>query len=134
MTDPILISDGTATLTLPGDLLWTDENSWHPVEQATERTITGALIVSVAARAKGRPITLAPEDDGSAWMTRSTLEALRNLAAAPGKVMTLTLRGVSYSVMFRHHDGAAVDASPVVHFSDVEPGDYYRATLRLMEV
>lgn len=130
----ITLSDGTATVTLHPDLYWEDENSWHPVEQTVERTITGALIVNVAERIGGRPITLQPQDDESAWHPRSTVEQLRNWAAVPAKELVLTLRSTPRTVIFRHHDGNAIDAEPVVHFSDVEAGDYYRCTIRLMEV
>lgn len=130
----ITLSDGTTTLTLHPDLLWSDENNWHPVEQTVQRTITGAVIVSVGARIKGRSITLQPEDQSSAWMSRTTIEALRNWAAVPGKQMTLTLRGIAYSVIFRHHDGQAVDATPIIHYNDVEASDWYSITLRFMEV
>lgn len=130
----ITLSDGTTTLTLHPDLLWPDENNWHPVEQTVQRTITGAVIVSVGARIKGRSITLQPEDQSSAWMSRTTIEALRNWAAVPGKQMTLTLRGIAYSVIFRHHDGQAVDATPIIHYNDVEASDWYSITLRFMEV
>jgi hypothetical protein len=130
----ITLSDGTTTVTLHPDLYWEDENSWHPVEQTVERTITGALIVNVAARIGGRPITLQPQDDKSAWHPRSTVEQLRNWAAVPAKELVLTLRSTPRTVIFRHHDGNAIDAEPVVHFSDVEAGDYYRCTIRLMEV
>jgi hypothetical protein len=130
----ISLNDGTTTITLPSDLYWEDEASWAPVEQSIERTITGALIVNVASRSGGRLITLKPEDEGSAWVTRSVLEQLRNWAAVPGKTATLTLRGTTRSVMFRHHDGSALEASPVVHFNDVDSGDYYRCTIRLMEL
>lgn len=130
----ITLADNTLTVTLNADLYWTDENGWHPVQQSAERTITGALIVSVSSLVGGRPITLEPQDDSSGWMTRETVEQLRNWAAVPAKTMTLTIRGVPRTVMFRHQDGQAVDAEPVVHFSDVLPGDYYRCTLRLMEV
>lgn len=130
----ITLSDGTTTVTLHPDLYWEDENSWHPVEQTVERTITGALIVNVAERIGGRPITLQPQDDESAWHPRSTVEQLRNWAAVPAKELVLTLRSTPRTVIFRHHDGNAIDAEPVVHFSDVEAGDYYRCTIRLMEV
>lgn len=130
----ITLADGTSTITLHPDLLWADENDWHPVEQTVERSVTGSLIVQVASRTNGRPITLQPEDEGSAWMTQATLDSLRNWAAVPGKVMTLTMRGIARQVMFRHQDGAAVPATPVVHYSDVLSADYYRVTLRLMEV
>lgn len=130
----ITLSDGTTTVNLNPDLYWSDEFTWHPVEQTVERTITGALIVSVATLQGGRPVTLEPEDDSSGWMTHSIVEQLRNWAAVPGKQLTLTLRGTSRSVIFRHHEGGAFDAEPVVHFSDVDSADYYRCTIRLMEV
>ena len=129
----ISLTDGTTTVALHPDLFWSDEQ-WLPVQQSVERTITGALIVDVAAMVGGRPITLQPEDDGSAWMSRAVVDQLRNLAAVPGKTMTLTLRGSDRTVMFRHHDGGAFEATPVVHFNDVDSADNYRVTLRLMEI
>lgn len=130
----ITLSDGTTTLPLDSDLYWADENSWAPVGQTAQRTITGALIVSASQRVGGRPITLQPVDENSAWMTRATVEQLRNWAAVPGKQLTLTLRGVARTVVFRHHEGNAIEDSPVMHYSDVQPGDYYRVVLRLMEI
>lgn len=130
----IILSDDTTDIELHPDLLWSDEFNWQPVEQATERTITGALIVMPAQRIGGRPITLEPEDDRSAWMTRATIEQLRNWAAEAGKQLVLTLRGSTRDVVFRHHDGAGLEARPVVHFSDMDSGDFYLATLRLMEI
>lgn len=130
----IVLHDGTTGITLNPDLFWTDENDWHPVEQTTERTITGALVVQASSRINGRPITLEPEDENSGWMNRTTINALRNWAAVPGKVMTLTIHDTDRTVMFRHQDGEGVSARPVVHYSDVVAGDYYRCTLRFMEV
>jgi len=130
----ITLTVDTTTVTLNPDLFWEDENNWHPVEQTAERTLTGDLIVQVAERTAGRPITLRPEDDSSGATSLTDLSQLRNWAAVPGQVMTLTLRGVSRSVMFRHHDGAAIEARPWVHRSDVQAGDWYMATVRLMEM
>lgn len=122
------------TVELSPDLFWSDEFNWHPVQQATERSITGALIVMPAQMVGGRPITLEPESDDSAWMTRADIEQLRNWAAEPGLILTLTLRGTTRDVAFRHQDGAALEAKPVVHFSDIGSTDFYLATLRLMEI
>lgn len=132
----ITLTVSPTTVTLNPDLYWSDEHNWHPVEQNVERSITGALIVQSAAKlnGSGRPITLAPIDDASAWMTRATLLQLRNWAAVPGQVMTLTLRGESHQVIFRHHDGAAIEAEPIVHFDSVTNDDFYKVTLRLMVV
>lgn len=129
----ITLSDGTTTITLHPDLFWSDENNWNPVEQTVDRTITGAMVIMAALRVAGRPITLEPEDDSTAWMLRSQVDALRNWAAVPGKEMTLTLRGVDRTVIFRHQDGG-FEARPVIHYNDVVPGDFYLCTVRLMEI
>ena len=130
----ITLAYQATTLTLDPDLKWSDEHQWHPVEQTSQRTITGALIVSTAARIGGRPITLQPDDDSSAWMPRSMIDTLRSWAAVPGRQMTLTLRGTPHTVIFRHHDGIAVEASPIVFYSDEDGSDWYKATLRFMEI
>lgn len=129
----ITLSDGVDTVTLHPDLYWSDEMNWQPVEQSVQRTLTGALIISVATRVAGRPITLEPEDDGSAWMSRATVDALRNWAAEPGKEMTLTLRSESFTVVFRHQDGG-LEPTPVLHRSDVQDADFYKCVVRLMEI
>lgn len=129
----ITLAVGATSVALDPDLLWTDENSWHPVEQSVERTITGAQIISVAARLGGRPITLQPEDDSSAWMTAAEVAQLKAWAATAGQEMQLTLRGVARAVIFRHQD-TPLEAVPVVHYSDVQGADWYRVTLRFMEI
>lgn len=130
----ITLSYLTTTLALPEDLYWSDENDWHPVEQSVQRTITGSLIVNAATRTGGRPITLQPLDESSAWMYRELLDTLRSWGAVAGRTMTLTLRGVSRSVIFRHQDGAAIEALPIIHYNDVNSADFYLTTLRFQEV
>lgn len=126
-----LAYDGT-TINLDADYYWPDEN-WLPIEQRSERTVTGALVVSVGARTGGRPITLEPENDNCGWLKYSDLTTLRSWASVPGREMTLTLRGVARTVIFRHQDGA-IEATPVVHYSDVQADDWFRCTLRFLEV
>lgn len=128
----ITLSASGTTVTLDPDLLWVDENSWHPVEQTVVRSVTGAQIISVATRQGGRYITLQPEDDGSAWMPLSVVLQLKAWAAVAGQVMTLTIRGTVRSVIFRHPD--ALEAVPVVHYSDTQEADWYRVTLRFLEI
>lgn len=129
----ITLNDGTTTVTLHKDLYWSDENSWHPVEQTKQYAITGALIVMSAERLAGRNITLEPEDDHSAWMVLSDVEVLRNWAAAPGKQMTLTLRGVTHTVIFRHEDGG-FEATPIRHMDDLVSTDFYKVVVKLLEI
>lgn len=129
---PITLTNGATTLELDEDLYWSDE-AWSPVVQSTEHSIGGALIVDEGVKQAGRPITLEPEDERSGQMPRAVLDQLRAWAAEPALVMTLTLRGLSYQVLFRHRDGA-ITARPMVHFSDVDAGDWYFLTLRFIEI
>lgn len=130
----ITLSAGGATLTLPADLYWQDELSWAPVAQSVERSLTGALIIQTQARATGRPITLVPPVANASWLARATAEQLQAWANVPGLVLTLTLHGVVRQVMWRHQDGEAFTARPVMHFDDVQADDAYTPTLKLMEV
>lgn len=129
----ILLSDGTITIGLHPDLYWSDENDWHPVQQTANRTLTGALVVSVAGMIAGRPVTLQPENESSAWMPLTTVTQLRNWASVPGQVLTLTLRGVARAVMFRHQDGG-FEAKPLVHYNEANGADFYLCVVRLMEI
>jgi hypothetical protein len=132
----VTLSDGITTVELNPDTNWSDEFMWNEVEQTVQRTTTGALVVSAAARVAGRPITLESSDD-AAWEHRETITGdLRNWSAVPGKVLTLRLRGSTREVIFRHHDGVAFEATPVALFSDsdIDDSDFYRYVLRLMEI
>jgi hypothetical protein len=132
----ISLKYGDDTLPLDPDLYWADENQYSPVQQSVDEGLTGALIIQVDGDADrpGRPITLQPEGDDSAWMIRADLDQLNAWGAIAGAVMTLNLRGVDRSVMFRHQDKPAIDAKPVVHYSDVLDSDYYLVTLKFMTV
>ena len=127
------LSDGTTTLALPDQLVWQDEYAWAPVEQTVQRSITGAVLLSVAARTAGRPITLASAGADRAWLPRSTLDQCRTWAAVAGQQLTLTWRGLSYSVLWRHQD-TAIDAQEVWPLDDAQSTDDFTATLRFMTV
>lgn len=124
----ITLTAGGTTVTLNPDLYWSDEFNWQTVERSVSRSITGARIVQVGAKVGGRPITLQPEDDGSGWTRRDALEQLQAWANTPALALTLSLRGVTRAVEFE-----SLEARPVIHFNDTEPGDYYLVTLRLTE-
>jgi len=138
MSQPnITLAAGGTSLQLDPDLFWSDEFSWHAVEQAVDRSVTGALIVYTGTRSGGRPITLQPADDNSAWMPRATLTQLQAWEANAALTLTLSLRGIDRSVVFRRHDGAPIDARPVQFVADPQPGefgDWYLVTIRLMEI
>ena len=128
------LSDGTTTIDL-GQMTWLDELTWAPVEQSATRTITGGLVLRVAARTGGRPITLASDADDKGWLLRSALQQCRSWAAVadPAFRLTLLLAGEAYTVVWRHQDGA-IEAALVMPWHDPQPDDDYRATLRFMGV
>ena len=138
MTQPaITLTAGGTTLVLDPDLHWSDEFDWAAVEQSIQRSLTGALIIHAAAKIKGRPITLAPPDDGAGWMPRASLVQLQALEADPSLTLTLSLRDATYTVAFRRADGAPIEAQPVEFVADPLPGDFgdwYLTTIRLIEV
>ncbi|MHA6896640.1 hypothetical protein ACQUJT_21575 [Ralstonia pseudosolanacearum] len=123
----------SAVLALPDDLLWADEHAWTPAVAAVSYLLTGALLVESAARQKGRPLTLLGAAD-MAWVTRATVNTLYAWAANPGSRFELTLADArAFTVAFRHHE-TAIEAEPVMGFPARHDADFYRLTLRLMEI
>lgn len=130
----ITLAVGATTLTLDPDLFWEDEFAWAATEQSFTRGLTGKPIIQVGLRLAGRPITLKNEDEASAWMTRADMAQLQAWADMPDLRMTLTLRGVAYLVLGRHHDGGMFEARPLIHYADPLPADWVLATLRFITV
>lgn len=126
------LADGTA-ITLPDDLLWADEHAWTAAVARVEYLLTGALLVESAARSAGRPITLKAEPD-MAWVRRTTVDALYAWASVPSRTFRLTLRdGRAFTVAFRHFE-TALEAEPVLGFPTHSSDEWFRLTLRLMEI
>ena len=114
---------------LPDNLYWSDEFTWSPVDQATERTLTGSQVVEETPRIGGRPLTLE-----GAWVSRATVEALKALEAQAATEMTLTLAdGRTFTVLWRRGSNAGVEAQPVFEAAPGVTPAFYRLTLRLME-
>lgn len=121
-----------ASVTLPADMIWVDEFNWSPVQRATEFSLAGALIVDVAERQAGRPITLQGAADAG-WMHRTALLALYALAADPAVASrSLTLAdGRVFTVTF---DDDPIEAEPVIDYNINDAADWYVVTLKLIEV
>ena len=118
------------SITLPPDLLWTDEYQYTPVKQSINTAVDGSLVIEAAAALTGRPITLQGGDD-YAWCSKATLELLRLKQAQPGLVMTLTLLSVAHNVIFMQ---PGITAKPVLDYSNPEATDWYAVTLKFLEV
>ena len=128
-----LTYNGT-TATLSDRLQWVDEFAWSPVEQATAYSTTGALLVDVAVKQSGQPITLEGTDT-NAWITRALCSTLQAWAALPGIQLGLVLRGQAHQVIFDHAKGG-FSAQPVWKLLDGEitPELFYRPTFRFLKV
>jgi hypothetical protein len=125
------------TLTLPDDLLWADEHAWSPAVASVSYLLTGALLVQSAVRQAGRPITLAGAVD-MAWVPRSDITTLHSWAAVPlsadsGRFELTLPDGRTFTVAFRHTD-TAIEAEPVLGFPARSESDFYRLTLRFLEL
>ena len=128
------LATGSA-LSLPDDLLWTDEHAWTPVVASTAYLLTGALLVQVAVRQAGRPITLVGPYD-MAWVTRSVVDTLYDWAAVPlgetaGRFQLTFVDDRIFTVAFRHTD-TVIEAEPVLGFPSRSNADFYRLTLRFL--
>lgn len=127
------LTDGVTTVTLPDDLLRTDEHAYSPVRQAVSNTLTGALWIDVSVAQAGEPITLAGGDEYG-HMTRAEFAALRALADAAGQIYTLTFGGSAYQVMWRHESPPALDAYDLLDYSDKQPTDPVVPTLKFTRI
>ena len=112
------------TINLPDYIWWEDETDWTPVEQSVEYSTTGALLVDLAVKLAGQPLTLVG-DESTAWVTREAVLGLQAFAAVPGKEMTVAIHGRSFQAMFRHDGGKPVDAEPVVRITPPADDDWY---------
>lgn len=120
------------TIQIPEDVWWTDEYGWRAVEQSSTRGLTGARIVQVGIKTKGRPITLASNEKGG-WVPRSTARALHALFDAAPITQTLTLAdGRAFQVQVDPE--REFSATPVRPAADLTDSSWYRIVLPLIEV
>ena len=129
----ILLNYNGTTAALSDRLQWTDEYDWSPVEQSTEYSTTGALLVDVAMKQAGRSITLEGADT-AAWLTRAVCDTLQAWAALPGITLMLTVRGVPRAVLF-DQARKGFTATPVWRLADGEHTveTLYLPTFRFLE-
>lgn len=116
-------------LTLPADLVWTDEFEWFTRVRAIEQSVTGVPVIQETTLVAGRPITLT---DDNAWLTRAELLDLVDLANTADTTHTLTLHDArEFDVQFRE---PPIQASQVIAYADPSVADMYRLTINLITV
>lgn len=116
----------------PG-LVWKDRWGSQNVQQSTIRTLGGVPVFYHAALHSGNAVTLESLDD-QGWQTYETVQKLYALAAVPGAQYLLDLGSVQFSVLFRHEDAPAFEATPLIQRTAPLPGDYFTVSLKLITV
>ena len=126
-------NDNSASLALPQDMRWTDEFDWSTTAQtAPVYTLSGAVVIQQGQKQAGRPITLAGE---WAWLDLGIIRTLRDWSDVPELVMTLThYDGRRFNVMWRLHDKALRNVSPIAYRRPERADDRYTAEICLMTV
>lgn len=120
-------------LELGNGLIWTDRWGQHNVSQKVVRTLGGLPVFYHATLYGAVPITIESlEDQG--WQTRATVERLYEMASVAGAQYLLDLGSTQFSVMFRHDDPPAFDATPLIPRTVAEVGDYFTIKLKLITV
>jgi hypothetical protein len=126
-----------ATVTLPDSLLWRDEHTWTAAVSSATYLLNGALLIQSAAKQAGRHITLQADPD-MAWLRRSDVDTLRAWASEPitatsGRFLLTFADARSFTVAFRNEE-RGLEAEPVLGLPATGPNDWYRVTIRLMEI
>lgn len=130
----ITLTHGTTELDISDRLDWIDEYEWSPVEQSSAYSTTGALLIDVAVKQAGQPITLAGTET-AVWLSRAVCDTLHGWASLPGITLTLVLRGVARTVIFDHAKGG-FSARPIWKLLDGEitPELLYVPTFRFLDI
>lgn len=116
----------------PG-LVWTDRWSSQEVAQKMARTIGGLPVFYHGSLQGAKTITLESLQD-QGWQTLETVDALYALARVPGAQYLLDFGSVQYSVMFRHEEAPAFEATPLIQRTLAGEGDYFLITMKLITV
>jgi hypothetical protein len=135
----ITLVSGATTITLPGQMVWTDRRSRNLVAQNVEIAANGAPIIEEFQQIGAYPITLVAKGAGDTWVDKAVVDQLLALADAPlASPMTLTYNdGTVITVRFRYSAGPAVEADLIYPLFpedvDVPLTTAYSLTLRLFQ-
>lgn len=116
----------------PG-LVWTDRWAPQKVSQKLVRSLGGLPVFYHSSLHGGRRITLESLPD-QGWQTGETVEQLYGLAGETGAQYLLDLGVEQFSVMFRHEEAPALEATPLLPRTVAGPGDYFLINLKLITV
>lgn len=121
------------SVTLPGDLEWSDELTWSSRRQSERTSLSGATLVQRSVQVSGRPVTLTTPQN--VWVTRQQVLDLIALHENPATAAFTVTHPDGREIVCRFRaDGnnSPVDAAPVQFRSPPIATDPYTLTLRLM--
>lgn len=120
------------TVTLPGDLLWSDELSWTDRKQVETSTLAGGNIRQLSTAQSGRPITLTTRQ--GVVVTRQQVDDLVDLVNNVGEAPFVVTHpdGRTFTCAFRFGGNSPVDAEVIFPYDTPDPADICNLTLRLM--
>lgn len=126
------------TLTLGGvvlnpSMVIEDRYRSSGVAQSVRRTVGGALKVFVSSLQKGAEITLRGTEDAG-WIDKATSDLLLEMAEQPGGIYQLSVAGVVYTVVFRHQDAPAYQATPLIPRTGQQDSDKFICTIKLLTI
>lgn len=134
---------GDNQITLPDDMLWTDEFTWSSIVQQIDPAIDGTPIVQEGQLKSGRLITLEGGTDYG-WMPRSDVVKLRVLSEMLETTHPLSFNGTSYQVRFLRggapsgtfsaQSSVPFKAKPVAPYSTPADTDPYAVSIYLFQV
>lgn len=127
---PNTLTKASTVVTLPDDILWSDEFEWSAVVERRAFSVSGAVLRDNGVKQAGRLITLQAGQD-FAWAPLSVVQSLHALVHDPVGTMVLLYRGTSYTVVW-DRDRTPLEAAPVVDYFDPEAADFYALTLRFV--
>lgn len=114
-------------------MVWEDKAAFSPVAQEVRRTLGGELAVFHSPLQAGRPITLVSLPD-QGWLDKTQVDAVQAMADIPGGTYALTIGAESFTVMFRHQEAPAFEATPLIARGIPLAGDWFVCTIKLMTV
>ena len=128
-----LTPEGESAITLPDDLIWTDEGAWNAAISSREYTTTGAQIIQGGIRQAGRPVTLAGAAN-AAWVTSAEWLAIKAEADTFGAEYTLKLHDDSELTVQWAPGEQRLAATPVRDLANPNETDHYWLVLKFITV
>jgi len=119
-------------ITLPEGLRWDNEYEWTPVAQESQRSLTGAVVLTSGVKLKGRSIILAG-DTSSVYISRLDLRVLEALLPS-NPTMSLVIGGRAAIDVIFDHAATPIVSSPLFAYWVEQDDDQFNLQLKFLTV